>query len=99
MLARQEMRLLRQFPQRESQGLGDVTVMKVNEKGEIVVPASLVKNFGFKPGDSVEVEASRKGLLVKPNEKTAESVMKWLREEHGDEMATLTTDQILHLLK
>ena len=74
-------------------------MMKVNENGEIVVPAALVENFGFKPGDSVQVEASRKGLLVKPREETAESVMKWLREEHGDEMATLTTEQILHLLK
>ena len=73
--------------------------MKVNSNGEIVIPASLVEAFGFKPGDSVDVEASRSGLLVKPKEETAESVMKWLKEQHGDEMATLTTDQILQLIK
>ena len=73
--------------------------MKVNENGEIIVPAALVETFGFKPGDSVEVEVSRNGINVKPSEETTESIMKWLREEHGDEMATLTTDQILHLLK
>ena len=73
--------------------------MKINEKGEIVVPASLAHNFGFQPGDELDIEVSRHGILIKPKAETAESVMQWLKNEHGDEMATLTTHQILHLLK
>ncbi len=72
--------------------------MKVNQHGEIVIPAVLVANFGLKAGDKVDLEVSRHGILVKPAEESAEKVMKWLREEHGTEMATLTTDQIMHLL-
>lgn len=73
--------------------------MKVNEQGEIVVPAALVNKFGLSSGDSIEVELSKNGILIKAREETATEVMNWLREEHGDEMVTLTTDQILNLLK
>lgn len=63
------------------------------------MPAALAANFGFKAGDKVDVEVSKNGILLKPSEESAETVMKWLREEHGNELATLTTDQIMHLLR
>ena len=77
----------------------DYESMKVNSDGELVLKASLLKNFGLEPGDEPEVEVNRNGILVKPRKENADSVMKWLREEHGDEMVTLTNEQIFHLLK
>ena len=73
--------------------------MKINKNGELVVSAGLLKTLGLKSGDEVEIEMSRHGILIKPEKESAEKVMKWLRDEHGDEMATLTNDQIFHLLK
>jgi bifunctional DNA-binding transcriptional regulator/antitoxin component of YhaV-PrlF toxin-antitoxin module len=74
-------------------------MMKISEDGDLVIPAALLKNCGLNPGDAVELEVSRNGILVKAEHESAESIMKWLKQEHGDEMVTLTTDQILHLLK
>lgn len=73
--------------------------MKIEKNGEIVIPAALVKTFGFKPGDSIQMEVSHQGILIKAEENSTEAVKKWLLEKHGDEMATLTTAQILQFLK
>jgi len=73
--------------------------MKIEKNGEIVIPATLVETFGFKPGDAIQMEVSHQGILIKPEAKSAEKVKKWLLEKHGDEMATLTTAQILQILK
>ena len=73
--------------------------MKISETGQIVIPKALVEAFGFSPGDSIDLEISRRGILIQPKEESAESVLKWLKEKHGDEMAALTTNQILNLIK
>lgn len=73
--------------------------MKVTLKRELVVTALLADNFGFHRGDDVDIEVGRHGILIKPKAETAESILQWLKDEHGDEMVTLTIDQILHLLK
>src|SRR5512133_3306109 len=40
---------------------------RVNEHGEIVLPASLARDFGIAPGDEIRVEPNGHGLHLKPS--------------------------------
>ena len=73
--------------------------MKMNENGEVAIPKQLRDLFGLGPGSELEAVVSRDGILIKPGADHRDQVCQWLKDEHGDEMATLTTDQIMHLIK
>lgn len=73
--------------------------MRVNEQGQITIPAALRTQFGLEPGANIEAEVTKDGILLKPMPTHREQVAKWFRDEHGDEMANLTTDQIMGLIQ
>ena len=73
--------------------------MKVNEQGQITIPEALRQKFGLEPGSEVEIEVSKDGILLKPLPTHREEVVRWFRDEHGDELANLTTDQIMSLIE
>lgn len=72
--------------------------MKMDENGQITIPKTLRDLFGLEGGATLEAEVSKDGILIKPKANHREQVSNWLKDEHGDEMATLTTDQIMHLI-
>jgi len=72
--------------------------MKMNEAGQVTIPKALRDRFGLHPDSSLDVEVSKDGILIKPMASHREQVSQWLKDEHGGEMATLTTDQIMHLI-
>lgn len=73
--------------------------MKMNQDGQITIPKPLRDLLGLEPGALLEAELSRDGILIKPGQNHREQVSQWLKSEHGDEMTTLTTDQIMHLIQ
>lgn len=72
--------------------------MKMNQKGQVTIPKAIRELFGLQPDTVIDVEVSRDGILLKPVLSSTDDVMAWLKNEHGDEMATLTNDQIFHLM-
>lgn len=72
--------------------------MKMNQKGQVTIPKAIRELFGLQPDTVIDVEVSRDGILLKPVSSSTDDVMAWLKNEHGDEMATLTNDQIFHLM-
>ena len=73
-------------------------IMKINAEGQITIPIQIREQFGLTPGANVEAEVSKDGILIKPMPTHREQVVRWLKDEHGSEMATLTTDQIMQLI-
>jgi AbrB family looped-hinge helix DNA binding protein len=73
--------------------------MKMNQDGQITIPKPLRDLLGLEPGDLLEAELNKDGILIKPRQTHREKVTQWLKSEHGDEMATLTTDQLMHLIQ
>ena len=72
--------------------------MKMNQDGQITIPKQLRDLLGLEAGAVLQAELSKDGILIRPELKHREQVAKWLKDEHGDEMATLTTDQIMRLI-
>ncbi len=72
--------------------------MKMNQNGQVTIPKALRDLLGLEPDTDIQIELSKDGILLKPVLSNAEDVMVWLKKEHGDEMATLTNDQIFHLM-
>lgn len=75
-----------------------VRTMKMNEHGQITLPKALRERFGLHAGSNLELEVTRDGILIKPMPSHREQVSQWFKDEHGDEMATLTTAQIMQLI-
>lgn len=73
--------------------------MKMNQDGQITIPKQLRDLLGLEPGAVLEAELNKDGILIRPGQKHRDQVIQWLKSEHGDEMATLTTDQIMHLIQ
>ena len=42
---------------------------------------------------------SKEGILVQPNDSHRDEVMRWLEDEHGSAMASLTTEDIMRLIQ
>ncbi|BDS07571.1 hypothetical protein NT6N_26110 [Oceaniferula spumae] len=73
--------------------------MKMNQSGQITIPKVLRDQFGFKPDSTLIVETTKEGILLKPMPSHREQVSQWFKDKHGGEMATLTTDQIMRLIR
>ena len=73
--------------------------MKIDKNGDLTLPGELLEQFGLQPGTDVELVASRDGILIKPADSHREQVIKWLREKHGSELATLTTSEVMRLMR
>ena len=73
--------------------------MKMNKDGQITIPKELRDLFGLQPGSVLDAELSKGGILIKPQASHLEQVAQWFKDEHGDEMAALTTDQIMRLTR
>ncbi len=71
----------------------------MNEDGQVTIPKTLRDLMGIAPGDQLDVSVTKEGILIKPMLSHRQQVAQWLKDEHGDEMATLTTDQIMRLLQ
>ena len=73
--------------------------MKINHSGQITIPKELRDRFGLHPDTELIVEVSRNGILIKPMPSHREQVNQWFKDKHGNEMATLTTSQIMKLIQ
>jgi len=73
--------------------------MKMNHTGQITIPKVLRDQFGLKPDSTLIVETSKEGILIKPMPSHRGQVNQWFKDEHGSEMASLTTDQIMRLIR
>jgi AbrB family looped-hinge helix DNA binding protein len=73
--------------------------MKIDKNGGLTLPNELREQFGLLPGTSVELVVNQDGILIKPTESHREQVLKWLRDQHGGEMASLTTADIMRLIR
>ena len=71
--------------------------MKVGPNGEIKLPRKLRERFGFHPGEEVEMKLGKDGILLKPMESHREDLIQWLKNEHGDELATLRTGELMRI--
>ena len=60
-------------------------LVRVQEKGQVTIPAELRRRFGLKKGDLVSIEETKEGLLITPQEVVAmealDRVGKVLREQ------------------
>ena len=60
-------------------------LVRVQEKGQVTIPAELRRRFGLKKGDLVSIEETKLGLLITPQEvvamKALDRVGKVLREQ------------------
>lgn len=45
---------------------GDTVVLKVDDEGQLIIPADLVGSLGLEPGESVEVARTILGTLLVP---------------------------------
>ncbi len=73
--------------------------MKIDENGSLTLPAELRDQFGLLPGTNVELVVNRDGISIKPAHSHQEQVLKWLRDKHGSEMATLSTSDVMRLMR
>ncbi|NNJ85879.1 MAG: AbrB/MazE/SpoVT family DNA-binding domain-containing protein [Akkermansiaceae bacterium] len=73
--------------------------MKMNQHGQITIPKVLREKFGLVPDSTLIVETSKDGILIKPMPSHLEQVSQCVKDEHGNEMASLTTDQIMRLVR
>jgi len=73
--------------------------MKINHSGQVTIPKVLRDQFGLKPDTDLIVETTKDGILIKPMPSHMEQVNQWFKNEHGDEMASLTTAQIMKLIR
>ena len=71
--------------------------MNMNQEGQITIPKKLRELMGIEPRTPLDIGVSEEGILIKPLFSHREKIIRWLREEHADEIATLTTDQIMRL--
>jgi len=76
-----------------------VVTMKMNQSGQITIPKVLRKQFGLQPDSDLVIETSKEGILIKPMPSHLKQVSQWFKDEHGSEMASLTTDQIMRLIR
>lgn len=72
--------------------------MKINQSGQVTIPKVIRDQFGLEADTELIVETSKDGILIKPMPSHREQVNQWFKDEHGDEMATLTTAQIMKLI-
>lgn len=60
-------------------------LVRVQEKGQVTIPAELRRRFGIEKGDLVSIEETKVGLLITPQEvvamKALDRVGKVLREQ------------------
>ena len=76
-----------------------VITVKMNQSGQITIPKVLREQFGLEPDSTLIVETSKEGILIKPMPSHLEQVSQWFKDEHGSEMASLTTDQVMRLIR
>ena len=43
---------------------------KLDKFGRLLIPKSIRKNFGLKPGEAIHLEESDKGIIITPQAKT-----------------------------
>ena len=63
--------------------------VRIQEKGQITLPAELRRRLGFKKGDLVAVEATPEGVLITPQEVVATKAL--------DEIGAILREQGLSL--
>jgi len=74
--------------------------MKLNSHGQVIIPKKLRELLGLLPGTELGVTLTKEGVLIAPKDiDHRKQLLNWLQDKHGDEMATLTTDQIMKLLR
>lgn len=52
----------------------EVVHTKVKKKGEIEIPAHILKKLGIKAGEEVELKLGEEGILVKPSKSVVDEL-------------------------
>jgi AbrB family looped-hinge helix DNA binding protein len=71
--------------------------MKIGPNGEIKLPRKVRERFGFHPGEEIGVELSGEGILLKPMKSTREDLIRWFKDEHERELATLRINELMRV--
>lgn len=58
----------------------DTKLTRIQEKGQVTLPADLRRNLGLKKGDLVAVTQTPKGLLITPQEVVASQALEEIGE-------------------
>lgn len=73
--------------------------MRLNSKGQVTIPAPLRQRHGLHEGDELDVvedEGALRIVRVTGSQSHGERIV---RRMHGRATSTMTTDQLLHLLR
>jgi AbrB family looped-hinge helix DNA binding protein len=73
--------------------------VKLNSKGQLTIPAELRARHNLHPGDEVEVIEGQGGLLVRPAEAAPTRGQRAARRLRGTASTTMTTDELMALLR
>ena len=65
---------------------------KVLEKGNVILPASLRRQLGIKPGDELKAELQGEGILLSPKAKRKKKYKTWIASDPITGMAVLAVE-------
>ena len=73
--------------------------MRLNSKGQVTIPAPLRARHGFHEGDEVDVVEDGDTLRIVRVADSASRGERLVRRMSGRATTTMTTDQLMHLLR
>lgn len=73
--------------------------MRVNSKGQVTIPAALREQFGLHEGDEVDVIEDGTTLRIVRTESSTTRGQRLVHRMRGRAATTMSTDQLLELLR
>lgn len=73
--------------------------MRINSKGQVTIPAPLRERHGLHEGDEVDVVEDGSALRIVRVEASQTRGQRLVREMRGRASTTMSTDQLLDLLR
>jgi AbrB family looped-hinge helix DNA binding protein len=73
--------------------------MRLNSKGQVTIPAELRERHGLHEGDEVDVVDDGETLRIVRAEASPTRGQRLVRRMHGRATTTMSTDQLLGLLR
>jgi AbrB family looped-hinge helix DNA binding protein len=73
--------------------------MRLNSKGQVTIPAALRERYGLHEGDEVDVIEDGNALRIVRAEGSTTRGQRLVRRMRGRATTTMSTDQLLELLR
>lgn len=68
-------------------------------KGQITIPQELRERFGLRPREEVELEATERGILVRPGKSGQDRLRQWAKRASGSATTGRSTEEIMRLTR